>query len=347
VSVHARQVIKPDPLNAEAPLRALDAAVTPLESHYVRSNFATPTLPTASYRLAVTGAVERAIEYDWSELTAFTAHELTVTMECAGNDRLGMRPVPAGEPWSSGAVSTALWRGVRFADVLERAGVSPSTCEIVVHGADQGERRDAETPAPVPFARSLPVDVAMHPDTLLATQVNGTALPPAHGAPVRLVVPGWYGMANVKWVTRLEAVTTPFAGYFQSRRYVYDEPAGVMPVTRMRVKSLISAPLDQSVLAPGPLEIRGWAWSGTGRVVQVEVATGDANSWQPATLGVPAGPHAWTPWRYVWEHPPAGRVTLQARATDASGAVQPPLVTWNRLGYGNNAVRPITVYIQE
>jgi DMSO/TMAO reductase YedYZ molybdopterin-dependent catalytic subunit len=265
-------------------------------------------------------------------------------MECAGNDRLGMRPIPAGEPWASGAVATAVWGGVRLADVLALAGAQDAADEVVITGADEGTREDAPSTQPVAFARALPVEVAMHPDTMLALTMNGEPLSVAHGAPLRLIVPGWYGMANVKWVVGVSLRRAGFAGYFQQQRYVYDEAGAIRPVTRMRVKSLITTPADGAGLTVGPVTVRGWAWSGRGAITRVELAVGGGEDWQEATLGVPEGPHAWTPWHATCVVASPGRVVLRSRASDASGATQPDVAPWNRLGYGNNAVRPIVLH---
>lgn len=339
-------VIKPDPYNAETPVGALDSAITSPASHYVRANFSTPLLDRADYALSVHGTVQSPQRLHWDALAALPQHELVVTMECAGNDRLGMRPLPEGEPWASGALSTAPWRGVRLRDVLALANLAPETRDIIIVGADQGPRHDADTSEPVRFARGLPVDVAHHPDTLLATHMHGELLPPEHGAPLRLVVPGWYGMANVKWVTQIVASPTPYAGYFQTRRYVYDEPQGTTAVTRMRIKSMITMPRDGATVDAGPQEIRGWAWSGSGAIARVQVAVGGGEHWQDAELAAAAGEHAWTPWVFHWRNPEPGRVTLRSRAMDTSGAVQPDAIVWNRLGYGNNAVRFMTVDVR-
>lgn len=338
------RVIKTAPYNAETAPGALRDAVTPTASHYVRSNFDLPELERGSYRLAVDGAVHQAQQLDLAALSRLPAVQSRVTMECAGNDRLGMRPMPAGEPWASGAVGTATWGGVRLADVLTLAAPRGEAAEVIVTGADRGVRDDARTPEPLPFARGLPLEVAMHPDTILALTMNGEPLSVAHGAPVRLIVPGWYGMANVKWVVGLSLSSERFVGYFQQERYVYDEPDGVRPVTRMRVKSLITAPAEGSVVRAGEVTVHGWAWSGEDRIARVELAVGGGDEWQEATLGTPDGPYAWTPWQLTCSVSP-GRLVLRSRATDATGATQPDVISWNRLGYGNNAVRPLVVHV--
>ncbi|AMW06188.1 sulfite oxidase [Gemmatimonas phototrophica] len=329
-------VVRAHPLCAETPVPQLQHAVTPAASVYVRSNFETP-LSHAGWQLSVLGAVQSPVVFSLSDLAAMPQHTVLVTMECAGNWRLGMDPVPTGEPWKFGAVSTTRWTGVALATLLAGVGVHADALEVVAIGADAGPRDDAE--GDVRFARALPLAVALHPDTLVATHMDGALLTPDHGAPLRLIVPNWYGMANVKWLTALELRTTPFTGYFQTQRYVYDVDGVHTPVSRALVKSMIVSPAPDAVTACNTT-LRGWAWSGAGAITRVEIAVGDA--WHEATLGAPASPYAWTP----FELPlmlPAGTVVLRTRASDASGAVQPERIVWNSLGYGNNAVRGITV----
>ncbi len=339
------RVIKTDPYNAETSSDQFATTVTPTAAHYVRSNFDLPVLDRDGYRLTIGGDVQHEQHLDLHTLSQLPAFEARVTMECAGNDRLGMRPIPAGEPWASGAVATATWGGVRLADVLARVQPLDTAREVIVTGADHGPRDDALTPGVVSFARGMPLEVATHPDTMLALTMNGEPLSVAHGAPVRLVVPGWYGMANVKWVVGLTLSRERFVGYFQQQRYVYDEGGMIRPVTRMRVKSMITAPVEGETVSAGSITVRGWAWSGDGGITRVELAVGGGDAWQDATLGTPDGPHAWTPWQAtcVVDHP--GRLVLRSRATDSSGATQPDVSPWNRLGYGNNAVRPVMMHV--
>lgn len=344
--MHVRRVVKHDPYNAEASASALQHPVTASAAHYVRSNFATPKLDASTYALAVHGLDDAPHTFTLDALRALPQHALTVTMECAGNDRLGLRPLPNGEPWGSGAVSTSQWAGVRLRDVLDVLASRDGAIEVLAEGADRGPRDDAGSAEPVRFARSLPIEVALHDDTLLALEMNGAPLTAPHGAPVRLVVPGWYGMANVKWVTRLSLCAIPFDGYFQRQRYVYDVGGLVAPVTRARVKSLITAPPEGRAAQDEITQVSGWAWSGSGRITRVEVATEGGDDWREATLGESPGVYAWTPWSIPW-HAPLGRSVLRSRATDDTGAVQPDTAEWNRLGYGNNAVRGVVVDVVE
>jgi DMSO/TMAO reductase YedYZ molybdopterin-dependent catalytic subunit len=243
-------------------------------------------------------------------------------------------------------VSTGTWTGVPLARVLERAGLKPEAIEVLVTGVDHGTPKDG--PGDIPFARSLPREKALHEDTLLALEMNGEPLPPAHGAPVRLLVPMWYGMASVKWVGQIEAITEPFQGYYQKKRYIYDLADGATPppVREMRVKSIIVTPAEGETVRPGRTIVRGKAWSGNGEIVKVEVALDGADTWQPATLLESPGPYAWREWEWEWQAADPGRHALRARATDSTGARQPDAPQWNKYGYGNNAVRPIAVNVR-
>lgn len=336
-------VVRAHPLCAETPPAVLTLPYTPAASVYVRSNFPTPALDT-SHRVMVRGAVQNAREFVVAEFADWPQHELLVTMECAGNWRLGMEPVPEGEPWSWGAVSTTRWRGVRLADVLAKVGVQPDVVEVVAVGADSGPRDDATEPGAVTFARALPIEVAMHPDTLLATHMDGQPLTPDHGAPLRLVVPGWYGMASVKWVAALELVTAPFTGYFQRQRYVYRTSNGVEPVTRARVKSFVVSPAPNARCG-AEVMLRGWAWSGYAPIAEVSVQVGDG-PWLTAALAPSASDYAWTEFTLSLSLA-KGAITVRTRARDAAGNVQPDRAEWNDLGYGNNAIRSFTLHVAD
>jgi DMSO/TMAO reductase YedYZ molybdopterin-dependent catalytic subunit len=352
-------VVREHPLCAETPAAQLPQPLTPAASVYVRSNFDTPVFD-ATHRITVGGAVDAPLSFPVSDLDSMRQHAVVMTLECAGNGRLGMDPVPPGEPWGFGAVSTTVWSGVPLSMILERAGVQDGVVEVLATAADHGLRDDAIVEGSsresacrdVRFARSLPLHVAMHPDTLVATHMAGAPLTEAHGAPVRLIVPGWYGMASVKWLASLELLTVPFTGYFQRQRYVYDTGDQIEPVTTARVKSMITTPLPDSH-SGREVVVRGWAWSGAGGITRVEVGvnTGAGETWRDAEIGTPASRYAWTPFSLPLVLPPAAdnaasrAVTLRTRATDASGATQPEQITWNRLGYGNNAIRGCTIHV--
>ncbi len=339
-------VVREEPFNAEAPIDALRANPTPTPNFYVRSNFAIPTLAAERWRLRVEGAVERPFDLSLDDLLALPARELVVTLECAGNSRLGLAPLPQGEPWGSGAVSTGRWRGAALRDVLGRAGLHGDVIEILFEGADRGEREDAD--GPLAFARSLPLDKALDPDTLLAYELNGEPLPREHGGPARLIVPGWYGMASVKWPLRMVALEQPFKGYFQAKRYVLDRPGNPEhePLRAMRVKSTITCPAAGAVLAPGRHLVSGVAWSGAGAITRVEISTEGAGVWRPARLLGEPTCYGWRQWEFEWEVACRGRHALRARATDERGNIQPDAAEWNRLGYANNAVQVVVVEVR-
>ncbi|HYO49813.1 MAG TPA: sulfite oxidase [Chloroflexia bacterium] len=340
-------VVKHKPFNAEAPLSALREAVTPLKHFYLRSNFDVPSLDPDGWRLRVGGAVEHPVDLSLDELRSLPASTVTATMECAGNSRTGLAPLPKGEPWGSGAVSTAVWRGVSLRSVLERAGVHSIVVEVVFTAADRGTM-DGNSEV-LPFARSLPIGKALHADTILVYELNGVPLPPEHGGPVRLLVPGWYGMASVKWLVQIEAVEQPFTGFFQTQRYILDVPGGVTgePLREMRVKAIITGPGPGAVLSQGPQTISGVAWSGGGEIKSVEVSVEGGGAWHPARLVGEATTYGWQQWRYEWVVMRPGRHVLRARATDEAGNVQPDVAEWNRLGYANNSIQPVIVQGQE
>jgi DMSO/TMAO reductase YedYZ molybdopterin-dependent catalytic subunit len=281
-------------------------------------------------------------------LRALPSRSLLVTLECAGNGRSGLRPVTEGEPWRYGAVSTAEWTGVPLAALLNAAGVSSRAREILIAGADRG-MVPARTGA-IAFARSLPLKVALHPDTLLAYAMNGELLQPVHGFPARLIVPGWYGMASVKWVVRIAALTEPFDGYFQTERYIMAHPERGQttrtPLNTMRVRSLIIDPVEGAVLPPGTHQVRGLAWSGAAPPTDVEVSVDDGATWEPATLTSLEGRYAWRRWECTWRAPAPGARTLRSRALDAAGCTQPSVPEWNSLGYANNAIQSVGVTVR-
>ena len=339
-----RLIVRADPLNQETRGRALADDVTATAAHFVRSHFATPRLDPKTHRIPVAGAVGAPMSLSLAELMVMPRRTLAVTLECAGNGRLGMAPLPPGEPWGHGAVSTAAWTGVPLREVLHQAGLRDDASEILTVGADAG-KPEGQTDE-MRFARALPIDKALDPDTLLAFEMNGEPLPPSHGAPVRLVVPGWYGVASVKWLARLEALTRPFGGFFQRERYVYtDGTSADTPVGAMRVRSLVTSPAPGAIVSRGRVPIVGRAWSGEGGVASVEVAVDGGDSWQPAELLRGDAPHAWCRFRLEVTIDRPGRHVIRARARDAAGHVQPDVAPWNRLGYGNNAILPVVIHV--
>lgn len=335
--------VRAEPFNAEAPLTALDEQITPTSLHFVRRNFA---LPEHDGRLTIGGAVANPFSLTLEDLREMPRKELVVTLECAGNARLGHAPLPEGEPWTGNAVSTARWAGALLSEVLEKAEPSAGGITVSFEGADHGRYHKHPD---IHFARSLSLEHALDPtaEILIAYEMNGEPLNADHGAPFRLIVPRWYAVASVKSLARIEVLTVPFVGTFQTERYVYEWPdQSVEPVTLMRPRAKIIAPAHGVTLQPGSYTVRGKAWSGSGPITSVDVCAGGDADWRAAELEPPAGPYQWQEWSFVWDLRDAGRHTLRVRATDAAGNVQPELPEWNRLGYGNNAIELIYVYVR-
>ncbi|CAN5139538.1 hypothetical protein BH18CHL2_BH18CHL2_06980 [soil metagenome] len=326
-------VLSGEPFNAETPLHLLSGTITPAEIHYVRSHFAVPAYDGP---LIVDGLVGRELALSMNELRAMPHVSAAVTLECAGNGRAFLDPPAPGEQWRLGAVGTAEWAGVPLRDVLERAEVGAAATELVFVGADRGKHPDEGRQ--IAFERSLTVDEALRGGALLAYSMNGDPLSPDHGAPLRLVVPGAYGMASVKWLARITAIAEPFEGFYQRDRYVIEG----RPLGPMAVRAVIVAPADGEQLAAGRIRVRGYCWSGSDPVAGVEVSC--AGIWREAQLGETPSLHAWSEWRLSWDARP-GEATLVARARTAGGARQPLEQRRNALGYANNGARPVRVTV--
>jgi DMSO/TMAO reductase YedYZ molybdopterin-dependent catalytic subunit len=320
-----RRVVTSFPENSETPLEDVQSWVTPNRLFFVRNHFAEPTLDQASWQLRVEGLVSRPLRLSWEDLEALPQRSVFATVECAGNGRSFLAERQPGVQWGAGAIGTAEWTGVPVAVVLERAGLKPGAVEVLFEGADQGNESDH--PEPMHFARSLPLVKALDRDTLLATRMNGELLSTSHGAPLRLFVPGWYGVASVKWLQRVCVLERPYRGYYQSVKYTVARrtPRGVETevVGPMAVKSELVRPAAGAVLGVGTNRLFGIAWAGEEAVGAVEVSTDGGATWgQADLLGTPAR-YCWTLWEYLWEVAEAGEYTLLTRAISASARVQP------------------------
>ncbi|WP_426243871.1 sulfite oxidase [Nocardioides sp. LHG3406-4] len=333
--------------NHALPMELLRHDVTPTGSHYVLTHYDIPDVDPSTWRLDVDGAVERPLKLDLAALRAMPAQTVRVTMECAGNGRAALIPRPLSQPWLNGAVGTADWTGVPLALLLERAGVAEEATDLVLTGLDHGIERGTEQD----YQRGLSLADAAASDALVVHEMNGVPLPPQHGFPVRLVVPGWYGMGNVKWLHRITVATEPFAG-FQNRAYRLRQEAGDEgePVSRIEPRALVEPPgfpdfmTRTRVVRPGPTTLRGRAWSGWAPVERVEVSTDDGTTWREAGLGPDLGRWAWRAFDIPWEAEP-GEHSLRARAYDGSGRVQRLDPAWNRGGFANNADQPVLVVV--
>jgi DMSO/TMAO reductase YedYZ molybdopterin-dependent catalytic subunit len=342
-----QKVLSTTPENRETPLTEVLSWVTPNKWFFVRSHYETPEINISNWRLAIGGCVERHFALTWDELEAMPRRSVFATMECAGNGRSFLKPHVEGVQWTAGAVGHAEWSGVPLRYVLERAMLKRDAKEIVFFGADAGIEHGADSPQP--FARSLPLDKALHPDTLLATRMNGELLEPSHGYPLRLVAPGWYGVASVKWLARVDAVTEPFRGYYQTTKYTIQHHTGggtrTDIVGPMPVKSEILRPVEGDVLGVGGNRVFGMAWAGEHAVAAVEVSVDGGVSWQRAELQGIRAPYSWTAWEYLWEPAGPGQYSIMSRAVSTSGEVQPMDHDMLRGGYLITFCRPIPVTV--
>jgi DMSO/TMAO reductase YedYZ molybdopterin-dependent catalytic subunit len=334
------------PLNCETSLPALiGGVVMPNARFYVRNHFQIPNLDIATFRLTVGGFVERPLCFSARDLHNLRSQTLVVTLECAGNGRKLFDPPAEGEKWALGAVSTAEWTGVPLVEILDRAGVRPGAREVLFRGADYGTVDGRSEP--VHFERSLRLDDARTGDVLLAYAMNGEPLPIEHGYPLRLIAPRWYAVASVKWLTEIELIDRPFAGFYQADRYWYewkrDGQVVREPVTLQQVRALITEPGPNEEVRRGELAIRGVAWSGAAPIARVEVNVG--SGWQEAHLVGERNRHSWQWWELITRVDEPGAVTLRARATDLAGRTQPECPEWNRLGYGNNAIQHVPIQV--
>jgi len=333
--------------NRGLPLEALCYDVTPGGLHYLLVHFDIPAIDQSAWRLSVGGNVRRELALSLDDVRARPRRTALVTLECAGNGRARLHPRPISQPWLNEAVGTAEWTGTPLAGVLEDAGIEPGTVEIVFVGADHGIEKGCEHD----YARSLSLDDAQRSQVLLAYEMNGRPLEPQHGAPLRLLVPGWYGMTHVKWLVRIEALTEGFEGYQQTVAYRYKRDAEDRgePVQRIRPRALLIPPgfpdflTRKRTVARGRVEIRGRAWSGIAPIARVEA--GVDGIWRDAVLDESPGPFAWRAWSFSWDATP-GEHVLSCRATDAAGNAQPLEQPWNIQGMGNNAVQSVPVTVR-
>jgi DMSO/TMAO reductase YedYZ molybdopterin-dependent catalytic subunit len=333
------------PEDLEMPLSGFSDYITPTEHFFVRSHTYVPRVDLSAWRLTVDGQVATSLTLNMDDLKRLSAVDLVSVLECAGNGRGFYEPSMPGLQWTNGAVGNARWRGVKLADVLKRAGVKESAREILFNGADVpiGTMPD--------FARSIPIEKALDARTLLAYEMNGETLPVQHGFPLRVVVPGWAGDSWVKWVTSISVLDREHDGFWMKRAYRHPgtavrpgtavPPEQMQPVTSLRIKSVIAAPLDGApTLVGAPVIIRGVAWSGdAGPVTRVDVSVDAGRTWNQASLrGDQRTQFGWRQWEYRWTPAREAFYTILARARDAAGNTQPFDQEWNPSGYGWNVV---------
>jgi sulfane dehydrogenase subunit SoxC len=334
--------------NHALPLEMLREPITPTGLHYLLIHFDIPAVDVATWRLEIGGLVERRLELTIDDVRSRPARTLQVTLECAGNGRALLSPRSQSQPWLTEAVGTAEWTGTPLAPLLEEAGVRANALEVVFTGLDRGVQGGVEQD----YERALPLRDAQRDEVLLAYEMNGAPLLPQHGYPLRVIVPGWYGMTHVKWLRSVTVIGEQFRGWQQevSYRMRQAEEEQGEPVRRILPRSLLVPPgipefADRSrIVEAGPCLLQGRAWSGLGPVVRVEVSSDGGASWRDAELDGEAPEFAWRGWTYEWPAEP-GEHELCCRATDAAGNVQPDVAEWNLDGFCNNAVQrvPVTV----
>ena len=333
------------------PLEALRYDITPLGLHYLLIHFDIPAMDASDYALSVGGRVRRPMSLTLDQLMSRPAITLAVTLECAGNGRARLSPRPLSQPWLSEAVGTAEWTGTSLREILDEAGISNGATDVVFTGHDRGVQGGIDQH----YERSLALSDAMRDEVLLAYAINGRVLPPQHGFPLRLIVPGWYGMAQVKWLRSITVTDHEFAGYQQAAAYHYrtvDGDSGV-PVTRMLPRALMVPPgvpdfmSRTRFLKPAGVLIEGRAWSGQAPITKVDFSSDGGRSWSAATLEAAVSPYAWRRWTYRWDATRPGEYELCAQAGDAAGNVQPVEQSWNLEGVENNAVQRVQVIVGE
>ncbi len=336
--------------NHGMPLEMLTHDVTPVGLHYLLVHYDIPTLDPSTFRLRLGGHVTRPLELDFDALLARPQSTLTVTLECAGNGRARLNPRPVSQPWLDEAVGTARWTGTPLAALLDETGVLDGAAEVVFTGADHGVERGVEQD----YQRALPIEAARDPDVLVVHAMNGQPLPPQHGAPVRLIVPGWYGMAHVKWLVGITVTSEPFAGYQNAVAYRLQQDGDDLgePVTRIRPRAVLVPPgfpdfqTRTRVVERGVHELTGRAWSGLAPITRVELSDDGGQTWGDATLDAQIERYAWRRWRWTWRAERAGHHVLCARATDAAGHTQPVEQRWNRQAMANNHVQRVAVFVR-
>jgi DMSO/TMAO reductase YedYZ molybdopterin-dependent catalytic subunit len=340
-----------DPLNLEMPFAALDSFITPTKLFYVRTHFPIPKIDKQTWRLRVEGEVEKSFEISYDELLKMESRKIPATLECAGNNRNFLESKVKGVQWGLGAVSTAEWTGVVLSMLLDRAIVRPSAHEVILEGADRGKPDDPKSPAgELKFAWSIPLEKAS--SVLLAYKMNDVDLPPEHGFPVRAIVPGWYGMASIKWLQRIIVTDQPFSGYFQTLDYAFWKRRGDMvervPLSEMQTKAEIAGPAEGEIVpANSHVRVHGAAWTTNGEIIKVELSTDGGSTWGDAKLLGEAKPNAWRLWEFNWKTPAAaGKQTLISRATDSRGRTQPAEHDPDRGTYMINHLLPIEVEVR-
>lgn len=339
------------PRNLEFPVSELNGPIIPNEQFFVRSHFAVPALDVKTWKLKVEGAIDKPVELTMSDLLKLPPKTMTATIECAGNGRVHLTPQALGLQWGQGAVGNAEWTGVTLASVLNAAGVKKSAVDVILEGADSGVVANPPSPGTIPFSRSLPIEKANRDEVLLAYGMNGEKLAASHGFPLRAVVGGWYGMASVKWLSRIVVSDKPYQGFWQTLDYSYfqrrDGQPTLVPVQAMLPKAILARPGLSEVLPAGKSSrLFGAAWAGVNAIDKVDVSVDGGKTWAKAKLLAEPKPLQWVLWEYLWENPPKGEAAIVAKATDSKGLTQPATRDADRRTYMINHLVPTSVIVK-
>ncbi|KGM45626.1 sulfite oxidase [Neobacillus niacini] len=339
---------KLDPENQETPIHFIEQELIQTPLFYRRNHFSYPKLTYSNYFLSINGLVSTPLLLSMQTIQQLPSKTVEMVLECSGNKRSLFEPKVFGEQWEKGAISQGVWTGVSLSTLLGLSGISQDAKEVVVEGYDQGKRTDSDES--FYYSRSLPVEKALHPDTIIAYEYNKKPLSFKHGFPFRLIVPQWYGMASVKWIKQISVIGSYFTGPFQRIDYLYypnqENDDGAQPVTTMNVNSTIHKPLDMAILNTGKHEIKGIAWTGNGSITKVEISMDNGDTWTNANIINQKSSYKWVSWSHEWKATENGIYTIKSKATDSHGQTQPSKPYWNRKGYGYNAIDQIRVRVE-
>lgn len=337
-----------NPENHETPIQFINNNIVDGNLFYRRNHFSYPHFTSSFYFLPIQGFVHTPRTFSLQEIYSLPSRTIKVVLECSGDKRDFFEPKVFGEQWEKGAISQGIWKGVSLRTLLQYTGLIDAAKELVFEGYDYGERPDSDQM--VNFSRSLPIEKALEPDTIIAYEYNNQPIPFKHGFPLRLIVPGWYAMASVKWIKSITVIDKEFKGPYQTVDYVYypnkEDDSGKFPVTTINVNSTIQYPLNRQLLTTGLYQIKGIAWTGKGSIDKVEISLDDGHTWETCQLTSTSEKYSWVSWNYQWEVLKKGEYTIKSKATDSHGNVQPSKPFWNRKGYGYNAVDHIKVKVE-
>jgi DMSO/TMAO reductase YedYZ molybdopterin-dependent catalytic subunit len=336
------------PENQETPIQFIENDFISNNLFYRRNHFTYPKLTYSNYFLPINGLVTTPLLLSMQNILQLPSKTLEVVLECSGNKRSLFEPKVFGEQWGKGAISQGIWKGVPLRTLLGYSGIMEGAKEVVVEGYDFGKRTDIDKV--FSYTRSLPLEKALHPDTIIAYEFNNQPLSFKHGFPFRLIVPQWYGMASVKWIKQISVIAAHFTGPFQNIDYMYypnqENDEGAHHVTTMNVNSTIQRPLDMARLNKGKNVIRGMAWTGKGIITKVEISTDSGHTWSEAQVGDSKSGYKWVPWSYEWNPVEKGMFTVMSKASDSFGQTQSTKPYWNRNGYGYNAIDQVKVKVE-